>query len=118
MAMMSWNAPGDPEGPSWYHIPPPDESWPPGKTEEWLEVFSATTLPGITVHEVAPGHFSHGRALRRAPSQVRRTLFSAAFVEGWAHYAEGLCVEGGVLPHHPPLPVRVCPAPPLPRPPP
>ena len=36
--------------------------------EEWLEVFSATTLPGITVHEVAPGHFSHGRALRQAPT--------------------------------------------------
>jgi uncharacterized protein (DUF885 family) len=58
-------------------------------------VFSATTLPGITVHEVAPGHFSHGRALRRAPTQVRRTLHSSAFVEGWAHYAEELCVEEG-----------------------
>ena len=28
MAMMSWNAPGEPEGPSWYHITPPEESWP------------------------------------------------------------------------------------------
>jgi uncharacterized protein (DUF885 family) len=26
---------------------------------------------------------------------VRRTLFSNAFVEGWAHYAEELCVEEG-----------------------
>ena len=95
MAMMSWNAPGEPEGPSWYHITPPDESWPPGKTEEWLEVFSATTLPVITVHEVAPGHFSHGRALRRAPGEVRRVLQSAAFIEGWAHYCEELCLEEG-----------------------
>jgi hypothetical protein len=95
MAMMSSNAPGEPDGPSWYHITPPDESWPPGEIEEWLEVFSATTLPGITVHEVAPGHFSHGRAIRRAPTEVRRVLQSAAFVEGWAHYAEELCVEEG-----------------------
>jgi uncharacterized protein (DUF885 family) len=58
-------------------------------------VFSDTTLPGITVHEVAPGHFSHGRAIRRAPTDVRRTLHSEAFVEGWAHYAEELCVEEG-----------------------
>ena len=95
MAMMSTAAPGEREGPSWYHITPPDPAWPAAEQEEWLEVFSATTLPGITVHEVAPGHFSHGRALRRAPSVLRRTLHSPAFIEGWAHYAEELCVEEG-----------------------
>jgi len=95
MAMMSPAAPGEPDAPSWYHITPPEESWPSHEAEEWLQVFSATTLPGITVHEVAPGHFSHSRAVRRAPTQVRRTLQSAAFVEGWAHYAEELCVEEG-----------------------
>jgi len=97
MAMMSPAAPGERDAPSWYHITPPEESWPPREVEEWLQVFSATTLPGITVHEVAPGHFSHGRAIRRAPTGVRRTLHSAAFVEGWAHYAEELCVEEGFL---------------------
>ncbi|NBE97643.1 DUF885 domain-containing protein [Nonomuraea sp. KC401] len=95
MAMMSWNAPGEPEGPSWYHVTPPDPSWPQRDQEEWLEVFSRTTLPAINVHEVAPGHFSHARALRRAPSEVRRLLQSTAFIEGWAHYAEELCVEEG-----------------------
>ncbi|MFI0417751.1 DUF885 family protein [Spongiactinospora sp. 9N601] len=95
MAMMSWAAPGEPESPSWYHITPPDPSWPAQDIADWLEVFSDTTLPGITVHEVAPGHFSHGRALRNAPTPVRRTLQSAAFIEGWAHYAEELCVEEG-----------------------
>jgi hypothetical protein len=95
MAMMSPAAPGEPDGPSWFHITPPDESWPVSEQEEWLEVFSDTTLPGIAVHEVAPGHFSHGRALRRLTSDVRRTIHSDAFVEGWAHYAEELCVEEG-----------------------
>jgi hypothetical protein len=95
MAMMTTAAPGEPEGPSWYHITPPDPSWPQEDIDNWLEVFSTTTLPGITVHEVAPGHFSHGRALRHAPTPVRRTLQSMSFIEGWAHYAEELCVEEG-----------------------
>ncbi len=95
MAMMSPAAPGEPDAPSWYHITPPEQSWPEPEAEEWLQVFSVTTLPSITVHEVAPGHFSHGRAIRRAPTAVRRTLHSEAFVEGWAHYAEELCVEEG-----------------------
>jgi uncharacterized protein (DUF885 family) len=95
MAMMSPTAPGEPEGPSWYHITPPDPSWPENEIEEWLQIFSETTLPGITVHEVAPGHFSHGRAILHAATSVRRTLHSEAFVEGWAHYAEELCVEEG-----------------------
>ena len=95
MAMMSPAAPGEPDGPSWFHITPPEETWPERQQEEWLEVFSDTTLPGIAVHEVAPGHFSHGRALRRLTSPVRRTVHSSAFVEGWAHYAEEMCVEEG-----------------------
>ena len=107
MAMMSWAAPGEPEGPSWYHITPPDESWREQDQEEWLEVFSDTTLPGITAHEVAPGHFSHGRALRHAPSEVRRTLFSSAFIEGWAHYGEELCVEEGFGAGDPRIPVGI-----------
>jgi hypothetical protein len=95
MAMMSSAAPGEPEGPSWYHITPPDESWPEREQEEWLEVFSDTTLPGITVHEVAPGHFSHGRAMRHLTSPVRSFVVSSAFVEGWAHYAEEMAIEEG-----------------------
>jgi hypothetical protein len=97
MAMISTNAPAERDAPSWYWITPPDDSWPQEQAEEWLEVFSAATLPAITVHEVAPGHFSHHQALRRTRGDVRRTLFSSAFVEGWAHYAEELCVEEGFL---------------------
>jgi hypothetical protein len=108
MAMMSPAAPGEPDGPSWFHITPPDESWPRAEQEDWLEVFSATTLPGIAVHEVAPGHFSHGRALRRLDSEVRRTLHSTAFIEGWAHYAEELCIEEGFGADDPRIAIGVC----------
>jgi uncharacterized protein (DUF885 family) len=59
------------------------------------------------VHEVAPGHFSHFQAVRRAKGDVRRTLFSDAFIEGWAHYAEELCVEEGFMADDPRFAVGV-----------
>jgi hypothetical protein len=95
-AMMSWTGPYETDGPSWYFITPPDESWHPERQREWLSAFSATTLPATTVHEVAPGHFAHGRLLRAVEEPVRRTLYSPAFIEGWAHYAEELAVEQGL----------------------
>lgn len=94
-AMMTWAAPFEAEAPSWYHITPPGEQWPQAEREEWLTLFCRTGLPAITVHEIAPGHFAHGRALRRAPTPVRRALHSLAFCEGWAHYAEEMCLEEG-----------------------
>jgi len=96
MAMMSWTAPYETDAPAWYYVNPPDPNWDEEAKEEWRSVFSATTLPTITVHEVTPGHFAHGRMLRRlAAGDVRRSLFSSAFVEGWAHYVEEVMVEAG-----------------------
>jgi hypothetical protein len=94
-AMMSWAAPYEPDAPSRYYITPPEPTWSPEEQTDWLQAFNRATLAAITVHEVAPGHFAHGRALRHAPTDVRRTLMSLAFVEGWAHYTEELCVEEG-----------------------
>ncbi len=95
-AMMYWTGPFEDDAPARYYVSPPDESWDEEAKHEWLAVFSATMGPAITVHEVTPGHFAHGRMLRRlARGDVRRSLFSEAFVEGWAHYAEELMVEQG-----------------------
>ena len=94
-AMMAWAAPGEPDTPSWYWVTPPRPEWPEQEQEEWLQIFSRTTLPAITVHEVAPGHFSHGLALRQAPTQPRRLFGSEAFIEGWAHYVEEVAIEEG-----------------------
>jgi hypothetical protein len=95
LAMMSWAAPYEADAPSRYYISPPEPDWPASEQDDWLKVFSRTTLPAITVHEVAPGHFAHGRRLRQVGSEVRRTLHSMAFVEGWAHYGEEVCLEEG-----------------------
>ncbi len=95
MAMMAWAAPGEPDTPSFYWVTPPRPEWPAQEQAEWLQVFSRTTLPAITVHEVAPGHFSHGLALRHAPTEPRRLFGSTAFIEGWAHYVEEVAIEEG-----------------------
>lgn len=96
MAMMSPGGAYEAEAPAWYFVNPPDPSWSADEQEEWRSVFSATTLPAITAHEVTPGHFAHQRMIMRIErSHVRRSLASAAFVEGWAHYCEELLVEEG-----------------------
>ena len=108
MAMMSWAAPYEPDSPSWYHVTPPDPSWPEEEQDQWLQVFSRTTLPAITVHEVTPGHYAHGRFMRRIESDYRRSIMSYAFVEGWAHYAEELYVEEGFRADDPRFTIGVC----------
>ena len=95
-AMMYWTGPFEDDAPARYYVSPPDESWDEEAKHEWLAVFSATMGPAVTVHEVTPGHFAHGRMLRQlVQGDVRRSLFSEAFVEGWACYAEELMVEQG-----------------------
>jgi uncharacterized protein DUF885 len=96
VAMMSWTGPYEAEAPAWFYVNPPDPSWDDDAKDRWRSLFSATTLPAITAHEVTPGHFAHGRMIRlTARGDVRRSLTSLAFVEGWAHYAEELLVEEG-----------------------
>src|SRR4051794_27252798 len=108
MAMMAWSAPFEDDAPSWYYVTPPDPSWPEADREEWLCVFSRTTLPAITVHEVTPGHYAHGRMLRNVKGDVRRCLFSGDFVEGGAHYAEELFVEKGFREGDPRYVIGMC----------
>jgi hypothetical protein len=108
MAMMSWAAPYEADAPSWYYVTPPEPAWSPEQQEDWLAVFSRTSLPAITAHEVTPGHFAHGRMLRRVQGDVRRGLHSSAFIEGWAHYAEELMWEEGFRADDPRYAIGMC----------
>jgi hypothetical protein len=102
VAMMSWTGAYEAEAPACFHVNPPDASWDDETKQRWRSLFSATTLPALTAHEVIPGHFAHGRMIRlTARGDVRRSLTSLGFVEGWAHYAEELLVEEGFREHDP-----------------
>ncbi|MDJ1132050.1 DUF885 family protein [Streptomyces iconiensis] len=89
-------APNEPDAPSRFYVTAPDAALPAAEQALWLaSYFNRATLPVIAVHEVAPGHFAHSRAWRRAEGQIRRTLFSEGFSEGRAHYTEQLAFEEG-----------------------
>lgn len=95
-AEMVSAAPAEADAPALFHVNPPDPAWSPQEQEQWLGVyFSDAFLPAMVLHEVAPGHFAHGRALRRVAGDARRTLLSEAFIEGWAVYAEELALKEG-----------------------
>ena len=102
------SAPAEMDSPSWFYVTPPDEDWTDREKDEWLgSYFNRANLANIVIHEVAPGHFSHFRALRRVSSPVRRTLISDVFQEGWAHYIEQVALEEGFHAHDPAYPVGV-----------
>ncbi|MFJ3794356.1 DUF885 family protein [Kitasatospora sp. NPDC090091] len=89
-------APYEADAPAGFRVSLPDTGWSRAERDQWLATgFNRTLMPNMAIHEVAPGHASHGRALRRAPTDVRRTLHSEAFIEGWAHYCEELALEQG-----------------------
>ncbi|GAA3037362.1 hypothetical protein GCM10020000_14060 [Streptomyces olivoverticillatus] len=96
LARLFASAPHEVDAPSSFRITLPDADWSRAESDQWLSTgFNRTLMPNMAIHEVAPGHASHGRALRRAATDVRRTLHSEAFIEGWAHYCEELALEQG-----------------------
>ncbi|MFD7556159.1 DUF885 family protein [Streptomyces sp. NPDC059835] len=96
LAGLFASAPYETDAPASFRVSLPLGGAPESEREQWLATgFNRTLMPNMAVHEVAPGHASHFRALRLAPSEVRRTLHSEAFIEGWAHYCEELALEQG-----------------------
>lgn len=95
VARVSWRAPWEEQGHSFFHITPPNQEWPAEAQRHWLSRFNRSSIPVVAVHEVAPGHCSHARAMAQMSSPVRRTLWSELFFEGWAHYAEEMVWQEG-----------------------
>jgi uncharacterized protein DUF885 len=80
-----------------YYVTPVDPAWSAERQEQWLRSLNRAMLRNITVHEVFPGHYLQFLHFRRQPSSLTRKVFlSAAFTEGWAHYAEQLAIESGL----------------------
>ena len=82
---------------AFYYLTDADPSWPEERQEQHLRDFNRPTLWSISMHEAYPGHYLHFQHLRRVNSRVRKSLMLApmSVVEGWAHYAEQMMIEGG-----------------------
>ncbi|WP_331767466.1 DUF885 family protein [Embleya sp. NBC_00896] len=96
LAGATWAAANEADAPGRFHVSLPLDAWSATERDQWLRTgFSRNLMANMVVHEVAPGHLSHGRAMRRATSEVRRTVLSEVFIEGWAHYCEEMALEEG-----------------------
>ena len=82
---------------SFYYVTPVEPDWNAVQQEEWLTNFNYATLRIVSIHEVYPGHFVHHLHNRygRPLPLINRVAGSYAFVEGWAHYAEAMTLDGG-----------------------
>jgi uncharacterized protein (DUF885 family) len=81
--------------PSTYYIAPPDPSWSPEEQRGYVP--GRMDLMFITVHEVWPGHFLQFLHANRVARPLGRVFVGYAFAEGWAHYAEELTWQAGLL---------------------
>ncbi len=89
---------------AYYYVTPPDPNWSPEQQAEWLSSFNPYELQDISVHEAYPGHYVHFLHVNRiARSDLRKLLYSYAFTEGWAHYAEEMMIDVGYGDHNPKL---------------
>ncbi|MGB2693932.1 MAG: DUF885 domain-containing protein [Dehalococcoidia bacterium] len=80
---------------AYYYVTPPDESWPPERTDAYLKFFNRYALPGVTAHEAYPGHYVHISWLHKSGRKLPQFLMTTTTVEGWAHYVEQVMIEAG-----------------------
>ena len=80
--------------PSTYYVAPPDPSWTPEQRAGYIP--SESNLLFISAHEVWPGHFLQFLHAKRVRSLFGRSFGTAAFSEGWAHYAEEMLWDEGL----------------------
>ncbi len=81
---------------AYYYVTPPEKEWTVEKQEEWLSSFNVYELQATSIHEAYPGHYVHFLHVNyNARGNLRQLLYSYAFAEGWAHYAEEMMLEVG-----------------------
>jgi uncharacterized protein (DUF885 family) len=87
----------------YYYVTPPDPAWTPQQQEEHLTHYNRYSLTITSIHEAYPGHYYQLLKARQSSSRVRAALWSASFVEGWAHYCEQMMLDEGFGGNNPKL---------------
>ncbi|RKS68623.1 uncharacterized protein (DUF885 family) [Motilibacter peucedani] len=83
--------------PTWFAVSPTPADWPAERVRSFYREYNAHMLHDLAVHEASPGHVQQLAHSRRfaGSTPARAVLWSGAFAEGWAVYAEQLMVESG-----------------------
>ncbi|MHB8878673.1 MAG: DUF885 domain-containing protein [Myxococcaceae bacterium] len=96
IAAMDVPGPFDPDSSgAQYLVTLPEASWSEPDRQAALRFFNRSQATWVTAHESFPGHLVQMSSLRACASPVRRFFGPDTFLEGWAHYAEGLVFEAG-----------------------
>jgi uncharacterized protein (DUF885 family) len=91
----------DPPGPldkgqaTFYAISPIPDDWTDAHATSFLREYNRRGIKDIATHEAMPGHYVQLAHSNAYPSVLRSVLWSGAFVEGWAVYAEGMMADQG-----------------------
>jgi uncharacterized protein (DUF885 family) len=80
---------------AFFNVTTPDPKWPADRTEQWMESFNNSMIPGTAIHEVYPGHYLQFLWINQSPSKVRKLFFCGSNAEGWAHYDEQMMLDEG-----------------------
>jgi uncharacterized protein (DUF885 family) len=80
---------------AYYYVTLPDPAWEEAKRKEYLHSLNRSVLEIVSIHEAYPGHYTHFLHLQNVESKVGKSLWSYAFLEGWAHYTEEMMIEAG-----------------------
>jgi len=80
---------------AFYNVTLPDPDWSHEQGDQHLRFFNRYAIPGTSIHEVFPGHYTQFLWVKHAPSKVRKLLGASTNAEGWAHYSEQMMLEEG-----------------------
>jgi uncharacterized protein (DUF885 family) len=80
---------------AFFNVTTPDPKWPADRTEQWMESFNNSMIPGTAIHEVYPGHYLQFLWINQTHSKLRKLFFCGSNAEGWAHYAEQMMLDEG-----------------------
>jgi len=80
---------------AFYNVTLPDPNWTDEQKEQHLRFSNRYDIPGTSLHEVFPGHYTQFLWVKKAPTKVRKLVGCSSNAEGWAHYAEQMMLEEG-----------------------
>jgi uncharacterized protein (DUF885 family) len=95
----------DPPGPleagalsTFIAVSPVPSGWSAERVASFYREYNRHMVHNLMVHEAMPGHYlqlAHSRRFAGSGTDIRAALWSGAFVEGWAVYAEELMAAHG-----------------------
>src|SRR5438874_12530952 len=80
---------------AFFNVTAPDPKWPADRTEQWMESFNNSMIPGTAIHEVYPGHYVQFLWINQLHTKIRKLFFCGSNAEGWAHYSEQMMLHEG-----------------------